>query len=110
MKTGLVLCALLLAPHMACAAAWTLPQDEWQTIATLIVSNADRGYDGHGDPSTPKLFQRALLQTDTEYGWSDALTLFLRTESAYAYDHDPGSPPVAAHQDNAVEGGLRARL
>ncbi len=110
MKTAPLLCTLLCLPAAAHAAAWTLPQDDWQMIGTLIYSNADRSYNSRGDPATPKLFQRALLQTDTEYGWSDRLTVFLRTESAYAYDHDPGTPPVSAQQDNAFEGGARYAL
>jgi hypothetical protein len=110
MWAAFLFCVFLFAPLRAQAAAWTLPEDSWQVITTLLYSNADRGYDGRGDPATPKLFQRALLQTDAEYGWNNALTLFLRSENAYAYDHDPGTPPVHAKQDNAFEGGLRYLL
>jgi hypothetical protein len=109
MKALALLGCLLALPAPAAAAAWTLPRGTWQEIASAIYSNADHGFDNRGNSATPELFQRALLQTDTEYGLTGKLTLFARTETALAYVHDGGQPPVTA-VDNAFEGGARWRL
>ncbi len=104
---GLLL--LILPCQGALAGAWTQAEDHWQIIGGLIFSNADRGYDSHGYGRAPVTFERALFQTSTDYGWSDRLTLFARTETAYAHFRDSFTAPVTA-LDNALEGGARLRL
>jgi hypothetical protein len=103
----LVVCLLLL-PGAAQAAAWTQKQDSWQLIGGVIYSNADHSYDAHGRASWPELFQRMLLTTDTEYGWNDDLTVFVRSETAYVHLRDARTPATSAF-DNAFEGGARYR-
>jgi hypothetical protein len=104
---GLV--ALLLSGDAAQAGAWTEPQNHWQAIAGVIFSDADRGYDAHGNSGTPVDFERALFQTSAEYGWKDDLTLFARVETAVAHYRDSAVPAVDA-VDNAAQIGARLRL
>lgn len=109
MRAILALCLLLAFTHAAGAAAWTQPRGHWQIIAGMLTSEAARSYDASGRASTPKLFQRTLLQTDIAYGLSNRTTLFARSETAYVRTRDPGAPLVTA-QDNALEAGVRYRL
>lgn len=104
-----LLACLLLLPFKARGAAWTEGAGQWQVIGSAISSNAQHGYDAQGRAVTPKQFQRLLLQTDMAYGWNDAVTLLLRTETAYARIRDDGGPLVKA-VDNAFEAGARYRL
>jgi len=105
----LVLLALLISLSAAHGAAWTLPEDDWQLTSGVIWSNADHSFDAHGNASWPELFQRVLLTTDTEYGWSNDLTLFARSETAYVHLRDALTQPTSAF-DNALEAGARYRL
>jgi len=93
----------------AYGAAWTLPDGDWQLTSGLIWSNADRSFDAHGNASWPELFQRLLLTTDIEYGWSNDLTFFVRSETAYVHLRDALTPATSAF-DNALEVGARYRL
>ena len=90
------------------AGAWTEGAGQGQAIASLIFSRAVKSYDGHGEPGVPAGFERLLLQTDTEYGITDDLTAFLRTETANAHEH--GGATAINALDNAFEGGARWRI
>jgi hypothetical protein len=90
------------------AGAWTEGAGQGQAIASLIFSSAGKSYDAHGAPGAPARFERLLLQTDTEYGVTDDLTAFLRTETANAHEHSRAIPINAL--DNAFEGGARWRI
>ena len=109
MRPLILACVLTLTPAAAQAGAWTQANDSWQVISGIILSSADRSFDGSGNAATPELFRRALFQADIEYGWSDALTLFARPETAYAHVNDSDQAPITA-LDNAIEAGARYRF
>lgn len=92
----------------AVAGAWTQGDGDGQAIASLIYSSAGKSFDSHGEASVPAKFERLLLQTDTEYGLQDDLTVFVRTETADAHVRS-GSAPLNA-VDNAFQGGARWRI
>jgi protein XagA len=91
------------------AGAWTEPRGHWQIISGLIFSDANRSFDTGGDGVAPVLFKRVLPQNDAEYGLRNSVTLFVRTETAWAHFADAYTPEVSA-VDNAVELGTRIRL
>jgi hypothetical protein len=96
---------LLLTPAPAMAGAWTAEAGSWQQITSLIGSMADRTY---GTPA-PIRFRKALLQTYTEHGWRDGVTVFLASESAYVEVTQDQLTPYSGF-DNAIELGGRLRL
>jgi len=104
-----ILLCLALLPGAAHAAAWTVPKGRWQSFTGMIYSDASRAFDAHGDASWPETFRRILLTTDTEYGLTGRLTLFVRTETAYVHVRDAVTPSTTAY-DNAVEAGARWRI
>jgi hypothetical protein len=102
----LLFCLLFaLTPAAAQAGAWTREAGSWQQISSALGSAADRSF---GTP-TPIHFRKALLQTYTEYGLSNAVTLFAASESAYVEVTQGGLAPYNAF-DNAIEGGARFHL
>lgn len=105
----LLLCLSICMGGQAMAAAWTQPKGSWQVITGAIWSDAERSFDAHGDAIWPTDFQRLLIQTDTEYGLTGKLTLFARTETAWAHLRSGTGPAINA-LDNAVELGSRMRL
>jgi hypothetical protein len=108
MRWTLAVFCLAALGSRAWAGAWTEKDGDGQAIASLVYSSADRRYDAHGGTGQPARFERLLLQTDTEYGVWDDLTVFLRTETANAHD---GSGAVPIHAvDNGFEGGARWRI
>jgi hypothetical protein len=109
MKTLLLALAFAVLPAAARAAAWTLPRHHWEIISGAISSDATRSFDSGGDAAMPTRFQRLLVQNDIEWGFSDRLTLLVRTETAYAHTRNGTSAAVNA-VDNAIEAGARFRL
>ena len=98
----------LLLPCAAQAAAWTQGRGTWQVISGAVYSDASFSFDNHGNAATPTLFKRTLLQNDVEYGVSNRLTLFARTETADVRSQSGTAAAVDA-VDNAVELGFRLR-
>lgn len=107
MKRSIVL-GIMLLPCAAQAAAWTQGRGTWQVISSLVYSDADVSFDNHGNAATPTLFKRILSQNDVEYGMSNRLTLFARTETADVRTRSGTTPEVDA-VNNAVELGFRLR-
>lgn len=108
MGRALLVLLLLLLPIPARAGAWLRDAGTVQVISSLIYTDARHSFGNGTTPGTPTRFRRGLLQTDTEYGWSDRLTLFLRTETAVVHVRDAWNAFDAT--SNAFEGGLRYRL
>jgi len=104
----LVVLFMLAGVDPAHAAAWMRDAGSWQVISSLIYTDARHSFGNGSRAGTPTQFRRALLQTDTEYGWSDALSLFLRTESAFVHVRDAWNRSDAV--SNAFEGGFRYHL
>jgi hypothetical protein len=104
-----LLAVLVMVPGMARAGAWTLGRQHWQVISGGVASDAATGFDSAGHADVPLHFEKAALQSSTEYGLLDSVTLFLNTETVSARSRAPGVLPVSA-LDNAVEGGVRVRL
>ncbi len=101
---------LILAPlHGARAGAWTQANDRWQIISSIGVSRATKGFDDMSRATQPLKFDKIYVKSLIEYGWSDALTLFLAPEYVVADSTWANDPPVHAH-DFAGEGGARVRL
>lgn len=99
----------LLLPCGAQAGAWTQPAHDWQIITGIQLSEASRGFDSNSRADVPLKFSKASLQSLTEYGLFDELTLFLDTETVAVRSAQAGALPVTAI-DNAFEGGARLRL
>lgn len=99
---------LLLLPCAAHGAAWTQGRGSWQVISGVIYSDAALSFDNQGRAAAPTLFQRILLQNDVEYGVSNRLTAFVRTETADVRSQSGTATAVDA-VDNAVELGFRLR-
>lgn len=97
--TGLLLCA----PGPALAGAWTMPEGDGQVIASVTASAADRSFGN----TSPIRFRRILVQTYTEYGWRDDITLVAATETASVNVTQNGVPYYA--RDNALSAGVRWR-
>ena len=104
----LVAAGLLLLPCAAHAAAWTQAKGTWQVISGVVYSDASVSFDNHGDATAPTSFKRILLQNDVEYGLSNRLTLFARTETADVRSQVGAAAAVDA-VNNAVELGFRLR-
>ena len=99
---------LLFLPLPARAAAWLRDAGHMQVISSLIYTDARHSFGTGHVAGVATQFQRGLLQTDTEYGWSGNTTLFLRTETAIVHVRDAWNSVDAS--SNAFEGGLRYRL
>ncbi|MBN9590293.1 MAG: hypothetical protein BGN85_12550 [Alphaproteobacteria bacterium 64-11] len=104
----LVLVVLLFLPGPASAAAWMQKQGTWQVITSAIFTDARHSFGDGGRAGSSTLFQRGLLQTDTQYGLDDRLTLFLRTETANVHVHDISARIGTV--SSAFEGGVRYHL
>lgn len=100
--------AVMLLPVPAWAGAWPQEPNSWQAISTVLYTDADHSFGTGARAGTPLRFRRTLLQTDTEYGWSGDLTLFLRTETAFVHLQD--AQRMSDTVSNAFEGGARYRL
>jgi hypothetical protein len=105
---GLAVAGLLMTSVAAHAAAWTQAKGTWQIISGVVYSDASLSFDNHGNAMTPTLFNRILLQNDVEYGLSNRLTLFARTETADVRSQ-PGTAAAIDAVNNAVELGFRLR-
>lgn len=103
------LALLVMAPGRAHAGAWTLGRQHWQVISGGIASDANAGFNTGGRADVPLHFEKEALQSSTEYGLLDSVTVFLNTETVMARSRAPGTLPVSA-LDNALEGGVRVRL
>jgi hypothetical protein len=103
-----VLAFVLLLPCAAHAAAWTQAKGTWQVISGFVYSDANASFDNHGNSSAPTAFRRFLEQNDIEYGLTNRLTLFARTETADVRAQSP-TTPLTDVVDNAVELGFRLR-
>jgi hypothetical protein len=108
MKKILAALALFL-PLGAQAGAWTQPLHDTQIITGIQYSDASRSFGSDSRADVPIQFSKASLQSSTEYGMFDYLTLFLNTETVDVHSKQTGLLPVAAI-DNAFEGGARMRL
>ncbi len=75
---GFVL-GLLLAPSVAWAGAWTLPQGTGQWLATLTASTSTMYFDGNGLAPTPR-YSKEEAQALIEYGLTDRLTAIFSPE------------------------------
>ncbi len=96
---------LLLVPHHVHAGAWTRPENGVQQITSALASQADHSFGS----TAPISFRKAVIQTHTEYGFKDWLTLIAASESAYVEITQAGLAPYTAF-DQGVEGGARLRL
>jgi len=105
MRRALFLLLLLLLPREAAAGAWTREAGGVQQITTLLGSMADHSFGS----AAPIRFRKGVIQTHTEYGLTDWLTLIGATESAYVEVTQAGLAPYTAF-DHGVEGGARLRL
>lgn len=108
MRPAVAALVLLLLPDAAQAAAWTQAKGTWQIISGVVYSDAALSFDNHGSAVTPTLFKRALWQNDMEYGLTNRLTLFARTETADVRSKSGTAAAIDA-VDNAVELGFRLR-
>ena len=100
---------LLLLPLDARAGAWTRPAHDWQVITGIQLSDASRSFGSDSRADVPIKFSKAALQSWTEYGLFDNLTLFLNNETVAVRSAQTGLAPVTAI-DSAFEGGARLRL
>jgi len=96
---------LLLVPHDLHAGAWTRPENGVQQITSAVASQADHSFGS----AAPISFVKAAIQTHTEYGLRDWLTLIAASESAYVEITQAGLAPYTAF-DQGIEGGARVRL
>ena len=104
----LVVALSLLLPVTAHAAAWTQSRGTWQVISGVIYSDASTSFDNHGSSVTPTMFRRVLEQNDVEYGLTNRLTVFARTETADVRAQS-ATQPLTDAVNNAVELGFRLR-
>lgn len=104
MRASLLL-LLLLFPREVWAGAWTREAGGVQQISGVIASQANRSFGSNA----PLSFRKGVIQTHTEYGARDWLTLFATSESAYVEVTQGNLAPYTAF-DHGVEGGARLRL
>jgi protein XagA len=109
MRRAVAALILLLSPGAAHAAAWTQAKGTWQVISGVVYSDAGLSFDNQGRAATPTLFKRILEQNDIEYGLTNRLTLFARTETADVRTQSGTAAAIDA-VDNALELGARFRL
>jgi hypothetical protein len=81
---------------------------DWQVISSAVFTDAHYSFGDGGKPGSSTLFERGLLQTDTQYGWNNDLTLILRSETANVHVHDASNHISTV--SNAVEAGIRYHL
>jgi hypothetical protein len=105
---SLIAAVLLLLPSPAWAAAWMRKDGSWEVISSAIFTDARHSFGNGRKPGGATMFERGLLQTDTQYGWNDRVTLVLRTETANVHLQDAGNHLSAI--SNAVEAGMRYHL
>jgi hypothetical protein len=105
---SMIITVLLLLPAPAWAAAWMQKKGNWQIISSAVFTDARHSFGDGSRPGSRTLFERGLLQTDTQYGWNNNLTLILRSETANVHVHDNRSHISTV--SNAVEAGVRYHL
>lgn len=93
----------------ALAGPWTLDQGQFLLIAGVTASRAGRSFDDTGNPSSKLKFKKLFVQNWTEYGLTDAVTLFVSPEYVVASTGMEGEGGAVTHT-NAVEAGARILL
>ncbi len=104
----IVVVALLLLPVPAWGAAWMQKEGSWEIISSAIFTDARHSFGDGSRPGSSMLFERGLLQTDTQYGWNNHLTLILRSETANVHVRDASGRFSTV--SNAAEVGMRYHL
>jgi protein XagA len=101
--------ALIVAPSVVRAGAWTQDTGHWLSISSSDYSQALDGYDGKGRAIAPIRFTKVSARDLIEYGWNDKLTLFIDPEYITAQSVWDRKIAVTA-KALSIEAGARYRV
>jgi len=100
---------LLFLSGSAHAGAWTLDRGKVSVFTGMTASTAARRFDNGGSASKKIVFRKLLFQNWTEFGLTDAVTLFAAPDYVMAKS---GTPTTGASSVSSMslEGGVRILL
>ena len=100
---------LLLVIGNAQAGAWTVECGKVSVFAGMTASTAAHRFDDGGSASEKTIFRKLLFQNWTEFGLTDAVTLFAAPEYVMAKSGTP-TTGVSSVSAMSLEGGVRILL
>lgn len=110
MRNGLTAgLAFLVLAQSAEAASWTLDRGHLQIFSGVMSSRAKQRFDDSGTPSGQIFFSKILVQNWTEYGLTDAVTLFAAPQYVTAQTNMDHRGVMRVHS-TSVEAGMRILL
>lgn len=101
--------AATLSVQSARGGSWTLDSGQFFSFTGVTASSAGHNFDHNGKPADHVVFKKILVQNWTEYGLTDAVTLFAAPEYVTA-ETDMGHDALTRVNSASFEAGARILL